>query len=167
VGIANWSQIAQVCWSMRKGCNRVLLSDSGWSCLLFVYVLWSNYLLLVNFWMFFLEKTYCHAQDWKPFDRCMRDELKFPKVSSGLLCGMEEDHFCWYESPQIQAAIYIITILWILKEWLLELKRISVLLQFTVLLRMQVRECLKLKVHLKFSQFLFEIILMLKCSKRF
>jgi hypothetical protein len=38
----------------------------------------------------------------------MRDELKFPKVSSGLLCGMEEDHFCFYESPHIQAAIFIV-----------------------------------------------------------
>jgi hypothetical protein len=59
---------------------------------------------------------------------CMRDEMKFPKVSSGLLCGIEEDHFCLYESPQIQAAIYIVTILRILKEWLLEFKRISVLI---------------------------------------
>ncbi len=38
VGIANWSQIVQDCWSMRKGCNCVLPSDSGWSCLIFVYV---------------------------------------------------------------------------------------------------------------------------------
>jgi len=58
----------------------------------------------------------------------MRDELKFPKVSSGLLCGMEEDHFCFYESPHIQAAIFIVNDLRILKEWLLELKRISVLI---------------------------------------
>ncbi len=63
-----------------------------------------------------------------PLTYALRDELKFPKVSCGLLCGMEEDHFCFYESPQIQAAIFIVNVLQILKEWLLELKRISVLI---------------------------------------
>jgi len=101
---------------MRKGCNHVLPSDGRWSCLIFVYVQRSNYLLLVNFECFSLKKLTAMHEIENPLTYALRDELKFPKVSCGLLCGMEEDHFCFYESPQIQAAIFIVNVLQILKE---------------------------------------------------
>ncbi len=70
------------------------MTVDGHACYLFMYCD-----QIICYWLIFecfsLKKLTAMLKIENPLtDRCMRDELKFPKVSSGLLCGMEEDHFC-------------------------------------------------------------------------